>query len=206
MKTIIFISLLVFSFEITAQSIVRDRHGNTYPTVRLKNGDLWLAKNLAIKESDSYCWNNKEDATCRTRNGRLYTYAAAEKACKNLGIGWQIPRWEDWDYLYRQYDPDFTGKNYDYDTKVYWTRMARFSALAVGGKSNLDLQFSGFLRISSKPPKISDFREGNVTGSYWCRSPLGSNSIIFKINRREKTFIEAHQKKTNAVSVRCVKN
>ena len=70
------------------------RDGQSYMTVTI--GDqIWLAQNLNYNDSESYCYDD-EPTECVTY-GRLYTWAAAQKACP---AGWHLPSKNEWDILF----------------------------------------------------------------------------------------------------------
>ena len=68
--------------------------GGTYDFVEL-GGLKWMTKNLNVETADSWCYEDSA-ANCY-KYGRLYTWAAADKACQS--IGWRLPSREDWDRL-----------------------------------------------------------------------------------------------------------
>lgn len=178
------------------QSSIRDRHGTVYPILKTENNVLWLGKNLSVQVSNSWCWNDKEQESCQT-DGRLYTLDAAEEACKTLGPGWQLPDWDDWNYWRTLYSPKPAGK-YDF----YQVQMAYYLALAMGGKSKLELRFGGY----KSGRGLSSFREGNVVGAYWSHYDNPPQRVItFNIHRRDRQFYEELRSSSQGLSVRCVR-
>jgi uncharacterized protein (TIGR02145 family) len=86
-------------------------------------GHVWLAENLNIQTTDSWCYgeggqvydrergkdvmisSDEADANC-AKYGRLYAYDAAKSACELLGGGWHLPSREEWRGLVRAVDPE----------------------------------------------------------------------------------------------------
>lgn len=195
--------ILLFPILSYNQSTIRDRHGTLYPTIQLKNGDVWLAKNLSVRVDESWCWNNKDDASCK-RDGRLYTLKAAEAACRNMGIDWGLPSWEDWDRLRQEFMLKPTNRY-----TLYKRQQALYYTLGTGGKSKLELRFGGILVRTSrtKTPAIQDFQEGNILGAYWSKEKetADGRTIGFNVHRRDRQFYESPYNKSIGLAVRCIK-
>lgn len=66
-------------------SFTDPRDGKKYKTVKMPDGETWMAENLNYEMEDSYC--NPENY-CGDGYGRLYTWKAAMKACPS---GWHLP-------------------------------------------------------------------------------------------------------------------
>lgn len=201
MKWLSIFLVVFFPFLSYNQSTIRDRHGTLYPTIKLENGDVWLAKNLSVRIDESWCWNNKDDASCK-KDGRLYTLKAAEAACRNMGIDWALPTWDDWDYLRQQYLLKPVN-NYT----LYKQQQALYYALATGGKSKLDLRFGGILYKTSKVPALQDFQEGNRLGAYWSKGKAASRGriVAFNVHRIDRQFYERPYLPSSGLAVRCIK-
>lgn len=196
MKYLVFSVLLILGISLEAQSSIRDRHGTVYPLIKMDNNDLWLGKNLSVKVSQSWCWNDKEEPSCKVE-GRLYTLKSAKEACRTLGPGWELPGWDDWNRWRIIYQPKPAGK-YDYNQQ----QMAYYFALAMGGKSKLELRFGGYRSGRG----LSGYREGNVVGAYWSKYPDNPSQVItFNIHRRDRQFYEEIRSSQLGLSTRCIK-
>ena len=66
--------------------VLKDRDGNVYGFEPMKDGKVWMTKNLNLNLNikGSYCYDDKP-ANCDTY-GRLYTWEAAKEGCKMLGL------------------------------------------------------------------------------------------------------------------------
>jgi len=71
----------------------------TFSFATIKAGSLyWTTKNQSKALNGSDCYNN---AQACSKNGRLYTWTAAQKACAALGTGWRLPTESEWKDNYR---------------------------------------------------------------------------------------------------------
>lgn len=78
-----------------ADSTMTDsRDGKVYKTVKIGN-QIWMAENLNFEEDNSYCYN--DSAKYCTKYGRLYTWAAADRACPD---GWHLPTIDEFETLF----------------------------------------------------------------------------------------------------------
>jgi hypothetical protein len=74
--------------------MVDSRDGQTYKTVTIGT-QIWMAENLNYETTNSYCYD--DDPSNCSKYGRLYTWAAATKACP---IGWHLPSDDEWNTLF----------------------------------------------------------------------------------------------------------
>ena len=113
-KSFVFLSLILlpamsFCQEDPLMAKIQDPQGNIYPIIHLKNGKSWLAKNLNYDvDEGSECYM-QDQSNCQIY-GKLYTYEAAIKGCKSLGVGWRLPTEEDVVDLAMNFDPRYEWK------------------------------------------------------------------------------------------------
>ncbi|MCQ2050113.1 MAG: hypothetical protein MJZ22_03800 [Candidatus Saccharibacteria bacterium] len=76
--------------EAVAGSFRDPRDGKTYKTVKMPDGNIWMAENLNYNMKGSMCYNN--DAINCDKYGRLYFWYDAMDACP---AGWHLPSLSD---------------------------------------------------------------------------------------------------------------
>lgn len=162
-------------------SITDNRDGTDYKTIEI-NGNTWMVQNMNYsKISACWCYENAE-VECE-KNGRLYSYEAAGKACPG---GWHLPS-----------ETDFTNL---FSNAV--SEMERITELSVGGSSGFNLQFAGY-----RSGLGAYFGRGNQVG-YWLESTSKKkNRTAMYFDKNSKTIKVIIVKNMEiAYSVRCVKN
>ena len=138
------------------------RDGQTYKTVKLKDGKVWMAQNFNFelpkvevetgfifktKKEEDICWQYDNADKNGKKYGRLYTWEAAIKACPE---GWHLPTENEWKvrmHYYGGIDPHVLGSQ-------------SYQALIKGGESNFSALFGG-IRVYNEFKYIKDF------GDYW---------------------------------------
>ncbi len=127
------------------------------------------------------------------RFGRLYTWAAAKAACKQLGEGWELPSDEDWIKLADAYGGIYKDSiRNGHDT---------FIALTEGGESGFDAQLGGGKN------RDATFGRLNVHGFYWTTTETSdSMAVFYNFGHGGKAlYRQSAGEKDRAFSVRCVK-
>ena len=170
---------------------VSDPDNNVYKTVHLA-GKTWLAENLKYKMADSWCYEEKE-ANCN-QYGRLYTWQAAQKACKTLENGqWRVPSSKEWEKMINV----FGGLR----------KAARsptvYNALIKGGKSKLNVLLGGKYASSFS----TKYMQLGNTGSYWSATAYNENlAWLYYFSFKEGRVGRVHYQKTDHNSCRCIKD
>ncbi len=161
--------------------------GKTYGIVRL-NGQTWMAENLNYDVGEgSWCYDN-DPANCR-KTGRLYTWEAAKKACRE--VGWRLPTDTEWREMAKQFggaddDASDGGK-------------AAYQALIEGGPSGFAAQLGGG-RIS-----YGDFYSLGGNGYYWSATERDADSAWSYYFRRGYGLLGRYFiNKSVGLSCRCV--
>ena len=164
--------------------------GKTYKTIVL-NGQTWLAENMNTKISgSSWCYNDSQ-RNCQIY-GQLYTLEAAEKACKLLGAGWQLPTDNDWRKMARQ----LGGIYQDASDKG----SAAYKNLSQNGKSGFNALLGGY----RTPTDTYDLK--GSSGRYWSSSPdSGSKYYSYYFNGSKRKLYRGSLHKSQGLSCRCVK-
>ena len=137
--------------------------GENYGIIQYEAGGLtWMTKNLNYEVPESWCYDEK-DARC-DQYGRLYTWKAAKRACRELGNGWRLPTDQEWRELAKRFggaDDDATdgGK-------------AAYEAMIRGGNSSFSARLGGY-RVSG-----GSFRLLGGGGVYWSATEYGSRTRV----------------------------
>lgn len=127
-----------------------------HQTIRI-GGKTWLAENLNIPVSDSWCYDDNPK-NCR-KFGRLYTWYAAEKACRSLGPDWHLPSKREWEGLINHYGGIFSENV--------------LRTLATGGESGFNATKGG-IRDS-----YGYYRDRNDYAHYWTSTPSKADGLYY---------------------------
>lgn len=160
------------------------------PSKRMPDGKEWLTENLNLATAESYCYRDAE-RNCR-HYGRLYTWQAAQSACRSLGNGWRLPTDDDWRELARLYggiadDSDDGGK-------------AAYEALLRGGSSGFNAVLSGGRAADGR------YDDLKAHGFYWSASQSSPTGAWFYNFGRGSTgfYRQDDGEEQMALAVRCV--
>ena len=155
----------------------------------MPDGKRWTLENLRVDIAGSHCYENSPQH-CE-RYGKLYTWTAAQEACRSLGPAWRLPSMDDWKALARHYG-GLSGDG-DSDGRTAYREML------VGGKSGLEMLLGG-------GRNEQESRRLEAHGFYWSTTEQ-SSTIARLVNFGKgsgKVFDQDGGEKTTAYSVRCV--
>jgi uncharacterized protein (TIGR02145 family) len=156
----------------------------------MSDGKQWTTDNLSVDVRPSYCYDDSEE-NCR-RYGRLYTWEAAQQACRSLGEGWRLPTSDEWRELVKQY----AGAS---DDSADGGKSA-YASLLAGGDSGFNALLGG--------GRAEDGQYGRLEahGFYWTASESGAASACFYNFARGGRALHRQPdgEKGRAFSVRCV--
>jgi uncharacterized protein (TIGR02145 family) len=160
---------------------------------RMPDGKQWTTENLNVTTERSYCYDNSEK-NCR-RYGRLYTWEAAQQACRVLGGGWRLPTNEEWRQLANHY-----GVLRQESTDL---GKAAYTALITGGRSGFNAGYGG-----GRTDKSGEFLRLEAHGFYWSATETGPDRAWFYNFGKGAQSFGRHEdgEKLRALSVRCVRN
>jgi len=157
------------------------RDGQSYKWIRMKDGKIWMAENLNYNTSDSYCYDNKSN-NCN-QYGRLYTWAAAKKACPS---GWYLPSETEWERLLEKYGGRGKGS---------------YLALIAGGTSEFQSLLGGY-RFSD-----GEFLYLGDGGYYWSATDYGAgNACYYGFGKANDGVFRNNDEKAYVLSFRCIKD
>ena len=168
---------------ISAAASFTDRDGNRYGFKSMKDGKQWMTKNLNVNITGSYCYDDKSE-NCG-KYGRLYTWEAAKKGCANLGGGWRLPNYAEWEKL----------------RESYGGQKASYTSLLNNGGSGFSAQLGGWRSSDGDYDSLGEY------GGYW--SSAKSSGILAWTFYFDSDYGRLNRDdfyRTNAQSVRCVKD
>lgn len=158
----------------------------------MADGRTWTLRNLDVTSVESWCYDDDERAC--VRYGRLYSWAAAGRACEALGTGWRLPTEAEWRGLARAYGGAPIDEN----------RLATeaYDALVTGGRSGFEAVLGGG-RFEA-----GGYSRGDAHGFYWTATEDGSGTASF-LNFGKGSrglYRQTGGQKTHAFAVRCVRD
>lgn len=159
---------------------------------RMADGKEWMVRNLDFVEAGSFCYGNDE-ANCR-RYGRLYTWAAAGKACRAAGVGWRLPTDMEWRGLATAYG----GVSAEAADKG----RAAYRALQTGGAARFEAMLGGGRTGDGAYARLE------AHGFYWTATESPGGGVFYY--NFGKGGLALHRQdegeKDRAFSVRCVRD
>ena len=163
------------------------------PSKRMLDGKQWTTENLNATTESSYCYDNSAQ-NCR-RYGRLYTWQAAQQACRALGGDWRLPTNEEWRRLASHYG-GIRQESADLGK-------AAFTALITGGSSGFNALYGG-----GRTDKSGEYLRLEAHGLYWSATESSSDRAWFYNFGKGGQSFGRHEngEKLGAFSVRCVKD
>jgi uncharacterized protein (TIGR02145 family) len=95
------VSLAFDAPVIIYDTLIDERDGKMYKTVKMPDNNMWMAENIDYKpqKGKSWCYENKS-ANCG-KYGRLYDWNTAWAVCPS---GWRLPSRHDWKVLEKALD------------------------------------------------------------------------------------------------------
>ena len=165
-----------------------NRDGHSYRKVAI-GSQVWMSENLYYDAEGSVCYNNSADSCAKY--GRLYTWAAAEKACPT---GWHLPSDAEWTVLVKYVGGAFTAGGKLKSTSGWYgnsgTDEYGFSALP-GGVGGGD----------------GSFELGGVFGYWWSSSAIaGEIAVVRYMNGANDEMGSSYFCAYCETSVRCVED
>ncbi|MFK7774609.1 MAG: FISUMP domain-containing protein [Saprospiraceae bacterium] len=167
------------------------RDGQTYKTVKLKDGRIWMAKNLNYDVGDgSYFY---EGNRINGKNyGRLYTLDAAHQA---VPPGWRIPTRAEWEKMitaYAEWDVISFSNSYN---------KGAFPFLIDGGSSEFNALYGGL------KTDLKSFNYLGKFGNYWGSDRVFVNQYyVIQFERGLSKIVQTDKNMEYALSVRCIKD
>jgi uncharacterized protein (TIGR02145 family) len=164
-----------------------ERDGQTYRTVKMPDGKVWMAENLRFKIDGSWCYKNCED-NCG-KYGRLYDWNMAKLACPK---GWHLPSNDEWRELVTVVGYSTAGNKLK--SKSGWEESGNgtddygFSALPGGGRGS-----------------VGGFGNAGYYGYWWTTAENSSDYAYARSMRYDGDYVyDDFGLKCLGASVRCV--
>ncbi len=167
-----------------------------YKTVDLA-GKTWMAENLNENVSNSLCF--QDDTYNCSIEGRLYTWASAQKACAALGNGWRLPTGDDWKQLTRMYGGAYADLNYNGKNA--------YQQLSKGGSTGFNGSFGG-KRIFFQDQQTFYYYDFGTIGYYWAdevKRDDPAQARMFTFRSSDNMLLYESIPNTDFISCRCVK-
>ncbi|MFK7981643.1 MAG: FISUMP domain-containing protein [Saprospiraceae bacterium] len=182
-----FIFRVKIEYEHELNTFTDFRDGQVYKTVKLKDGNIWMAQNLNFNVGDG-CWFYDNDAKNGEIFGRLYTWEAAMEAYPR---GWRLPS----DKEIKKLIDIYGGIN-----NIYGRITIAYNSLIKGGDSGFNALLGG-KRLSN-----GKFFYIKRNGSYWSATGRAEGLVsCYNFNNYNGIGWDNFSK-YNAFSCRCIKD
>lgn len=155
----------------------------------MADGKQWTTRNLDLEVAASYCYDDKAD-NCR-RYGRLYTWEAAQRACRMLGSQWRLPT----DAEFRRLAKEYGGVREDSND----LGAAAYAALLSGGRAGFGAVLGGNREAGGA------YARGEAHGFYWTSTISSGGAWFYNFGRGAGSLNRhADGDPQMAISVRCI--
>jgi len=163
------------------EPVGRDPEARPYPALQI--GQLmWMTENLDYVVPQSWCYGD-DPANCG-RYGRLYSWAAAQAACR--AVGWRLPTDAEWRTMVQHYGQGSARRAY--------------GLLLVGGSSGFQATLSGFRQPGG------DYHDLGTTGHYWTDTEYDADRAwYYSFDRPGRSLYRYYGKKSSGRYCRCVR-
>lgn len=183
--------VIALAVSLALGSVSGSAGGADVSSKRMPDGKLWTTDNLNVETPDSYCYDDKA-ANC-TRYGRLYTWAAAQRACPSLGAGWRLPTDDEWRRLATLFG-GLREESADAGKSAY-------VALVIGGSSGFNAILGGNRNVND-----SQYARLDAHGIYWTATETSpGHAWIYNFGKGGQSLNRHREGDPRmAVSVRCI--
>jgi len=163
--------------------------GGSSETVYL-GGFKWMTKNLNVPTEDSWCYDGST-ANCN-KYGRLYTWEAAKRACRSVGM--RLPSAQEWDNLVTAAETGYYSAGYNLRSNRGWYNYGNGS-----NKFGFSALPGGF--------RISDggFYGAGYYGIWWTATESSGGDAYYRFMYYDDDEVNEYgTDKSDGFSARCV--
>ena len=176
------------------------RDGQEYKTVKLKDGNVWMAENFNFDIGDGCCLYDN-DPKNGDKYGRLYTWDAAMKACPD---GWRLPSDEEWREMTGQYGKEYNASEGQEKNDSNNAGKSAYKALIKSGNSGFSALL-GVRRYFFSCPIDGAFGSIKWYIGFWSSTEKDSTHA-WECSFFDKKTSRNISEKTSGFNVRYIKN
>jgi uncharacterized protein (TIGR02145 family) len=178
--------------SIDVNTFIDSRDAKVYKSVKIPDGQLWMAENLNY-ESPNGSWCNEGKSSNCNIYGRLYDWSTARVICP---VGWRLSGYEDWLRLIAVLGGvSAAGK-----------KLKTISLWEQSGNGTDDYEFSALPGGYNGEWEYPYNKGIGYIGSWWTAEDRDSNASIFWMSYDNNRVEDGGDKKSSGNSVRCVQN